>query len=339
MGEHDENISLRAHAADHRRRPGRAGARASSIRLYQRGRRLRADQGHHHRRHQVRVRPRRRRHADADGRGADARLVALLAGRESYVARAATRRATTSSSCATGSSRRASTASPGTSRRRRRRCRPTWSRRPPPSTAKRCNALDDLTHGASPLAPAEPTRRGDRRGAPTRSQAECLRAERAGLLARQGQLDEARAVDRRRCSAQLRLAAARVRARLARRWPRACIGYYSAPQPPARRQDRAAPTRWPAAAARVTRLHALAAAWLAHMDYRRPRHRRAWRATLREALRQRRARAPCGARARAAWWWRYAYHFGGRLRRAPSPGTQAAPSTPSPRATRPCCRR
>ena len=41
----------------------------------------RADEGHHHRRHQVRVRPRPRRHADADGRGADARLVALLAGR------------------------------------------------------------------------------------------------------------------------------------------------------------------------------------------------------------------------------------------------------------------
>ena len=55
------------------------------------------------------------RHADADGRGADARLVALLAGGRRR-SRAATRRASTSSSCATGSRACASTARRGTRR-------------------------------------------------------------------------------------------------------------------------------------------------------------------------------------------------------------------------------
>ena len=123
-GEHDENIVVRAHGRRSSARRSPSAVREVSLAAVQRGGRLCADQGHHHRRHQVRVRPRRRRHADADGRGADARLVALLAGRE-LRARAPTRRATTSSSCATGSSRCASTASRGTSARRRRSCRPT----------------------------------------------------------------------------------------------------------------------------------------------------------------------------------------------------------------------
>ena len=66
-----------------------------------RGGRLCAEPRHHHCRHQVRVRPGRGRHADADGRGADARLVALLAA-ATTTAKAATRPASTSSSCATG---------------------------------------------------------------------------------------------------------------------------------------------------------------------------------------------------------------------------------------------
>ena len=56
-------------------------ARADLDRALRAGRRLRREPRHHHRRHQVRVRPRRDRPAGAGRRGADARLVALLAGR------------------------------------------------------------------------------------------------------------------------------------------------------------------------------------------------------------------------------------------------------------------
>ncbi len=48
-----------------------AQIRDTAIRLYQARGRFAADQGHHHRRHQVRVRPRCRRQPGADGRGAD----------------------------------------------------------------------------------------------------------------------------------------------------------------------------------------------------------------------------------------------------------------------------
>jgi hypothetical protein len=62
--------------------------------------------------------------ARPDRRGADARLVALLAG--ANTAPASARRASTSSSCATGWRR-----SRGTRKRPRRGCRPTCSSRPP----------------------------------------------------------------------------------------------------------------------------------------------------------------------------------------------------------------
>ena len=82
-----------------------------SIELYKDRRRVRRDPRHHHRRHQVRVRALRRRPAGAGRRGADARLLALLA-RRLLPGRAPRRRRTTSSTCATGSRR-----STGTRRR------------------------------------------------------------------------------------------------------------------------------------------------------------------------------------------------------------------------------
>ena len=77
-GAHDENIGF----AQMEQIVGAelaARVREVSLRLYREAAALRAAARHHHRRHQVRVRPGRGRHADADGRGADARLVALLA--------------------------------------------------------------------------------------------------------------------------------------------------------------------------------------------------------------------------------------------------------------------
>ncbi len=86
MGEHDENISVRAGAgalrgADegrarrHRqdRRPARRGGAPRGDRALFRGGRVRREPRHHHRRHQVRVRHRCRRHAAPDRRGAHAR--------------------------------------------------------------------------------------------------------------------------------------------------------------------------------------------------------------------------------------------------------------------------
>jgi phosphoribosylaminoimidazole-succinocarboxamide synthase len=63
-----------------RRRARTRGARRHPAPLH-RSRGLRARQGDHHRRHQVRVRYRRRRDAGPHRRGADARLLAVLAGR------------------------------------------------------------------------------------------------------------------------------------------------------------------------------------------------------------------------------------------------------------------
>ena len=82
------------------------------------------------RRHEVRVRPRRRRRAARRRRGADARLVALLAGRR-LRARARRSRASTSSTCATGRP-----APAGTRSRRRRRSPTTSSRARARSTSR-----------------------------------------------------------------------------------------------------------------------------------------------------------------------------------------------------------
>ncbi len=57
VGEHDENISFEEAAKDRRRRARRESARAVDTAL-QRGRGLRAHEGHHHRRYEVRVRRR-----------------------------------------------------------------------------------------------------------------------------------------------------------------------------------------------------------------------------------------------------------------------------------------
>ena len=95
----------------------RAGAGCRST-LYEAAAEYAADARDHHRRHQVRVRPRLDRPAGAGRRGADARLVAVLAGRR-LRARHARRRRSTSSTCATGSRR-----STGTRRRPAPSCPP-----------------------------------------------------------------------------------------------------------------------------------------------------------------------------------------------------------------------
>ena len=73
-----------------------------SLEIYEHASAYAARARHHHRRHQVRVRHRPDRRADPGRRSADARLVALLAGRR-VSRRAARSRRSTSSSCATGS--------------------------------------------------------------------------------------------------------------------------------------------------------------------------------------------------------------------------------------------
>ncbi len=80
-GEHDENISFEQTAVLIGAERA-AQVRDIAIRLYSEAAAYALGTRHHHCRHQVRVRARCRRHADADGRGADTRLVALLAARE-----------------------------------------------------------------------------------------------------------------------------------------------------------------------------------------------------------------------------------------------------------------
>ena len=82
---------------------------------------------------------RRRRHAAADRRGADARQLALLAGRP---LRAGPDPAQLRQAAAARLPRRASGArAAGTARRRRRRCRPRWSRRPAGATSRRSGCI------------------------------------------------------------------------------------------------------------------------------------------------------------------------------------------------------
>ena len=80
-GQHDENVSFDGGRGVDRPRDRRARARARARTLRFR-RRVRARARHPDRRHQVRVRAGRDRRGRADGRGADAGLLALLAGRQ-----------------------------------------------------------------------------------------------------------------------------------------------------------------------------------------------------------------------------------------------------------------
>jgi hypothetical protein len=93
--------------------------------------------------------------------------------------------------------------------------------------------------------------------------ADCLRAERAGLLARQGQLAEARA-----CLAALQTQYARQPQAALSAWLSlgdGLVSYFSDLNRSAR--DKMSRAYALATAARDTRLRALSMAWLAHMDY------------------------------------------------------------------------
>jgi hypothetical protein len=137
--------------------------------------------------------------------------------------------------------------------------------------------------------------------------ADCLRAQRAGLLARQGQLAEARAV-----ISTLQGQYAKERHPAVSAWlslAEGLVSYYSDLNRAAR--DKMSRAYALSNAARDTRLRALAAAWLAHMDYveldldgmaRR----------LGEAL-QLAEPDHHAAKARACLVAAQAYHFGGRF--------------------------
>lgn len=138
----------------------------------------------------------------------------------------------------------------------------------------------------------------------------CLRAERAGFLARQGRLDEAqRTIDDLHARFSLRPHAA-VSAWLA--LAEGLRDHFGALAPSAR--DRLQRAHALSAAAHLAPLHALAAAWLGHMDF--VRHEMTLMANhLAEALR---LAAPDhhSARSRACLVAAFAYHFAGRLDRA-----------------------
>ena len=94
-------------------------------------------------------------------------------------------------------------------------------------------------------------------------QADCLRAERAGLLARQGQIAEARDVLSALQTQYARQPNVSVSAWLS--LAEGLVGYYSDLNRNAR--DKISRAYALSAAARDTRLRALSVAWLAHMDY------------------------------------------------------------------------
>ena len=94
-------------------------------------------------------------------------------------------------------------------------------------------------------------------------QADCLRAERAGLLARQGQIAEARAVLSTLQAQYTRQPHVAVSAWLS--LAEGLVSYYSDLNRNAR--DKISRAYALSAAARDTRLRALSVAWLAHMDY------------------------------------------------------------------------
>ena len=139
--EHALHAVDQGHRGPRREHHRRAGHRARRRAALPRGRarldralRARGRRGagarHHPGRHEVRVRDRHRRLARGGRRGADARLVALLAGRQ-LRARAPRRRPSTSSSCATGSRR-----SRGTRRLPAPSCPTRSATAPPRATAR-----------------------------------------------------------------------------------------------------------------------------------------------------------------------------------------------------------
>jgi len=144
-------------------------------------------------------------------------------------------------------------------------------------------------------------------------QAQCLRAERAALLARQGQLERARAaIDE--LNAQL---AWQPSNHLLRGWlalAQGLHGYYSVIGRDAQGMVETAYTLAGEGGPAARRLHATAAAWLANMAFANDDMPR-MAALVREALD---VAAPDhhGARARAALVAGYAYHFGGRAETA-----------------------
>lgn len=138
-------------------------------------------------------------------------------------------------------------------------------------------------------------------------QADCLRAERAALLARQGEMEEARGV-----ISSLQLQYAREPNPLVSAWIGLAEGltsYFSNLSRASR--DKIQRSYALSAAARDTRLHALAAAWLAHMAY----TEYDFDAMARYVAESLRLAGPDhhGARARACLVVALAYHFGGRF--------------------------
>jgi hypothetical protein len=130
LGAHDENVSFDAYRPADRSRVGGAGAGGEPAPVPGSGG-LRLGAGHHHRRHQVRVRAGRAGSAGADGRGADAGLLAVLAG-GSVPTQRQSAQLSTSSSCATTWKRWI-----GTNSRRDRNCRLISSPEPSPCIARR----------------------------------------------------------------------------------------------------------------------------------------------------------------------------------------------------------
>ena len=125
---------LRRGGRHRRRRAWPTSCATLTLEVYARAEAIARERGHHPGRHQARVRRPRRRDDGARRRGADARLVPVLAGRR-VAARAARSRRTTSRSCATGCSRRSPAGTrPRTSRRRR--CRPRSSTAPERGTSR-----------------------------------------------------------------------------------------------------------------------------------------------------------------------------------------------------------
>lgn len=144
-------------------------------------------------------------------------------------------------------------------------------------------------------------------------EAQCLRAERAALLARQGQLERARtAIDE--LNAQL---AWQPGNQLLRGWlalAEGLHGYYSVIGRGAQAEVETAYSLARAGGPAARRLHAIAAAWLANMAFANDDMPR-MAALVREAL-DTAAPEHRGARARATLVAGYAYHFAGQPERA-----------------------
>ena len=138
LGQHDENITFDqvVDLVGAERAGAAAGPHPADLLA---GRRARADQGNHHRRHQVRVRRRRTRHGGAGRRGLHPRLVAVLAGRRLPGGRrAAEFRQAVRPQLAHRAGFRLG---PRRATNRRRPCRPTSPRPPARGTSKPTNAF------------------------------------------------------------------------------------------------------------------------------------------------------------------------------------------------------